>query len=72
MLSKCDRIEKVSICPFRLEARHLVMTEDQISFPLSGAVAAWERVLALTKCQHVPSLCVMCSTAATVFFCWKL
>lgn len=48
MLSKCDRIEKVSICPLRIEARHLVMTEDlEISFPLSGAVAAWERVLAL-------------------------
>lgn len=48
MLSKCDRIEKISICPFRLEARHLVMTEDhEISFLLSGAVIPWERVLAL-------------------------
>lgn len=48
MLSKCDRLEKVSICPFRLEARHLVLTEDhEISFPLSGAMVARERVLAL-------------------------
>lgn len=72
MLSKCDRLEKISICPFRLEARHLVMTEDhEISFPLSGGSRCLgEGAGSVTKCHHVPSLCGMCSTtvAAVYFF----
>lgn len=48
MLSKCDRIAEISVCPFGLEARHSVITEDrEISFPSSGAILARERVLPL-------------------------
>lgn len=40
--------------------------------PCQGTRCLGEGAGSVTKCHHVPSLCVMCTAVATVFFPWYL